>query len=146
MTDPSSSDSPKQKFERRLHPRIQCEERVTFDTETKEKCGGVINNLSLSGCLLITIERLNVNTDLILYLTLTIGDSSTICEIAGKIVNLNPKIKSPLRGYGIFFSATNSPIVKKAIKDLVDAKLMESMAPPKPVQVASALPSSPTPL
>jgi len=26
-------------LERRLHPRVTCEERVTFDTPSKEACG-----------------------------------------------------------------------------------------------------------
>jgi len=132
MPEAGSSDSARTQLEKRLHPRVQCEDRVMFDTPAKEGCGGVIKAISLSGCLLITIEQVSVGTELVIYLSLVRGEDKTSCGVSAKIVNLNSQVEKPLRGYGVMFNLTNPEVVKEAIRQVVDAK-KKAARPSSPV-------------
>lgn len=124
-----------EQLQKTIDRRIRCEERITFDTPNKERCGGVLRNVSISGCLLITIEQIKVNTEVLLYVTLVIGTETMECSVAGRIVRVDRTAAKPLLAYGVAFHESNPEIVRNALKELVTAQA--AVVPP-----GSATPTS----
>ena len=139
----SETGSSGEQIASRLFPRIQCEDQVTFDVDHRGGCAGVVKTLSVSGCLLVSIERMKVGTDLVLNLTLIRGDESTVCSVSGKIVNIDNRLEKPLFGYGIMFSSTNSDAVREAVRQVVEARMRATESskkvPPPPPRTKSSV-------
>jgi hypothetical protein len=123
-----------QGIEKRTAPRVTYKTKAVFKAGWRVNKDCLIRDVSMKGAFLVAQERLFLDSEVLLYLPVTVDGTQNICLVTGKIVRVETKDGHPVFGYGVQFaplSKSSAQMLRRFIDTLIPLPPPDPAPPPR---------------